>query len=69
MRHKWDYSVHGSKVSDILNCGRRVCTTCGEEHKRHAEHWWMRVVGYRWSGDGRAACPGKKQEKKNARRR
>lgn len=63
-RHKWDYTRHGSEPRDILCHGRRVCLVCGEEQRRHQQQFWMRVTGYKWSGDGRKPCPGPKKKGK-----
>jgi hypothetical protein len=63
-RHKWDYTVYGTRTRDILVHGRRICTVCGVEHLRHQKQFWMRVTGYEWSGDGRGSCPGPAQKRK-----
>ena len=67
MRHKWDYSQYGSKPSDMMCKGRRVCLVCGAEQRKHDRQWWMRVVGYRWDGDGREPCAGPPKKKRKPR--
>jgi hypothetical protein len=59
MRHQWDHSQYGRDPQDFGVYGRRVCTVCGETHRKHDKQNWGRVIGYEWDGDGRKRCTGK----------
>lgn len=63
MRHKWDYSQYGRDPRDMMCHGRRVCLTCGAVQRKFSKQWYMRVIGYKWDGDGRSPCPGPPKRK------